>query len=163
MLLINCEINLVLTWSANCVISNATANQATTFAITDTKLYVPIVTLSIDDNVKLSQQWKLVFKSTISWNQYETTIQNARVNNCYREKELLLQRTISIFFKKTIYIQKKKEKCYCYFFSVVLTTYLPIKIKEVYRKNTICKNLFFKSLITLFVWLIVFLDTCRFF
>ena len=52
MLLINCEINLVLTWSANCVISNATANQAT---ITDTKLYVPIVTLSID-NVKLSQQ-----------------------------------------------------------------------------------------------------------
>ena len=36
--LINCEINLILTWSANCVISNATVNQATTFAITDTKL-----------------------------------------------------------------------------------------------------------------------------
>ena len=118
MLLINCEINLVLTWSANCVISNATANQATTFAITDTKLYVPIVTLSIDDNVKLSQQWKLVFKSTISWNQYETTIQNARVNNCYREKELLLQRTISIFFKKTIYIQKKRKNAIAIFFQL---------------------------------------------
>ena len=38
--LINCEINLILTWSANCVISNAPANQATTSAITDTKLYV---------------------------------------------------------------------------------------------------------------------------
>ena len=36
--LINCEINLILTWSANCVISNATVNQGTTFAITDTKL-----------------------------------------------------------------------------------------------------------------------------
>ena len=43
--LINCEINLILTCSANCVISSAAANQATTFAITDTKLYVPVVTL----------------------------------------------------------------------------------------------------------------------
>ena len=65
--------------------------------------------------------------------------------------------------KQYIFKKKKKEKCYCYFVSVVLTTYLPIKVKEVYRKNTICKNLYFKSLITLFVWLIVFLDTCGFF
>ena len=34
-----------LTWSANCVMSNAAANQATTFAITDTKVYVPVVTV----------------------------------------------------------------------------------------------------------------------
>ena len=46
--LINCEINLFLTWSANCDISNTAANQATTFAITDTKLYVPVVTFSTD-------------------------------------------------------------------------------------------------------------------
>ena len=51
--LINCEINLILTWSANCVTSNAAANQVTTFAITDTKLYVPVVTLSTEDNAKL--------------------------------------------------------------------------------------------------------------
>ena len=51
--LINCEINAILTWSANFVISNAAANQATTFAITDIKLYVPVVTLSTDDNAKL--------------------------------------------------------------------------------------------------------------
>ena len=38
--LINCETNLILTWSKNCVICNAAANQDTTFAITDTKLYV---------------------------------------------------------------------------------------------------------------------------
>ena len=45
MTLINCEINLILTRSENYIISNATANQAATFAIIDTKLYVPVVTL----------------------------------------------------------------------------------------------------------------------
>ena len=63
--LFNCEINLILTWFANCVISNATVNQGTTFEITDTKLYVPVVTLSTDDNGKLLQQFKSGFKSTI--------------------------------------------------------------------------------------------------
>ena len=42
----------VPTWSENCVISNAAAIQATTFAITDTKLYVPVVTFSTKDNEK---------------------------------------------------------------------------------------------------------------
>ena len=52
--LINCEICLILTWSANCVIvSTNAANQNATFAITDTKLYVPVVTLSTQDNAKL--------------------------------------------------------------------------------------------------------------
>ena len=54
MTLINCEINLILTWSEDCVISSATG--ATKFKITDTKLYVPIVTLSAQDNTKLLQQ-----------------------------------------------------------------------------------------------------------
>ena len=45
-ILINCEINLVLTWPVNFVITNAAANQRTTFAIADRKLHVPIVTLS---------------------------------------------------------------------------------------------------------------------
>ena len=53
--LINCEINLVLTWSANCIISNTAANQATTFAITDRKFYVSVVTLSTDGNGTLLQ------------------------------------------------------------------------------------------------------------
>ena len=57
--LINCEINLILTWPANCVIvSTAVANQGATFAITDTKLYVAVVTLSTQDNVKLLDQLK---------------------------------------------------------------------------------------------------------
>ena len=47
---INCKINLILTWSANCVIlSGVVANQATTFEITDIKLYVLAVTLSFQD------------------------------------------------------------------------------------------------------------------
>ena len=59
MSLINCEINLILTWPANCVIvSTAVANQGATFAITDTKLYVAVVTLSAQDNVKLLDQLK---------------------------------------------------------------------------------------------------------
>ena len=52
--LINCEIDLILTWSANCVLSDA-QNQATTFAITDTESYVLVVTLSMQDNAKLPQ------------------------------------------------------------------------------------------------------------
>ena len=54
MLLINCEINVVLTWSVNRFIIDAPVdNQVPTFVITDTKHYVPPVTLSIQDNAKL--------------------------------------------------------------------------------------------------------------
>ena len=53
---INCEINLILTWFASCVIiSTNVANQNATFEITDTKLYVPLVTLSTKDNSKALQ------------------------------------------------------------------------------------------------------------
>ena len=54
--LINCEVNLILTRSSNCVlIANPIQNQAATFAITDTKLYVPVVTLSTQKNTKFIQ------------------------------------------------------------------------------------------------------------
>ena len=66
--LINCEIYLILTWSENFVISSATGE--TKFAITDTKLYVPIVTLSTQGNVKLFEQLKSGFKRTINLNKY---------------------------------------------------------------------------------------------
>ena len=54
MLLINCEVNLPLTWSKDCVITNSTGEEK--FGITETKLYVPVVTLSTQDNAKLLQQ-----------------------------------------------------------------------------------------------------------
>ena len=60
--LISSEINLILTWSTNCVIvSTSIANQNATFAITNTKVYVPVVILSTQDNVKLLQQLRSGF------------------------------------------------------------------------------------------------------
>ena len=50
MSLINCGINLILTWSEKCVLSNDA--KTTTLAIIDTKLYVSVVTLSTQDNTK---------------------------------------------------------------------------------------------------------------
>ena len=67
--LINCEVNLILTWSSICVlISTNVQNQNATFAITDTKLYVPIVTLSTQENTKFLQQLKSGFKRVIGIN-----------------------------------------------------------------------------------------------
>ena len=66
--LINCEINLILTRSTNCVTN--VANQNPTFKVTETKLYVPILTLSTQDNAKLLQQLKSGFKRTINLNKY---------------------------------------------------------------------------------------------
>ena len=69
--LINCEVNLILTWSSTCVLvaSNIEAHNPT-FAITDTKLYVPVVTLSTQENTKFLQQLKLGFKTVINWKKY---------------------------------------------------------------------------------------------
>ena len=69
--LINCEVELILAWSSNCVIIYTDiANQVPTFTRTETNLYVPVVTLSTQDNAKLLQQLKSCFKRTISWNKY---------------------------------------------------------------------------------------------
>ena len=56
--ILNCGINFIITWHTNFALSNAAANQGTTFAITDTRLYVPVLTLTTDDNGKLFQQLK---------------------------------------------------------------------------------------------------------
>ena len=80
--LINCEVNLELTWSRDCVITNSTGKGK--FAITETKLYVPVVTLSTQDNAKLLQLLKSSFKRTINWNEYgsnpKTLAQNRYLN-----------------------------------------------------------------------------------
>ena len=82
LLLINCEVNLILTWSSTCVITNSTG--AGTFEITDTKLYVPAVTLSTKENAKFFQQLKSGFKRVINWNKYlskpELLRQNPNLN-----------------------------------------------------------------------------------
>ena len=84
--LINSEINFILTWCGNCVIiytNNANLNP--TFEITETKLYVPVVTLSTQDNAKLLPQLKSRFQRTINWNKYlsktELLAQNPKLNH----------------------------------------------------------------------------------
>ena len=63
---INCEVNLILTRSSTCVIiSTNIQNQAVIFEITDTKLYVPVVTLSTQENTKFLQQLNSGFKRVI--------------------------------------------------------------------------------------------------
>ena len=83
--LINYEINLILTLSAcSVIVSTNVSNKNTTFEITDTKLYVPVVTLSTQQNSKLLQQLKSGFKRVINWNRYlskpELLAQNPNLN-----------------------------------------------------------------------------------
>ena len=86
MSLINCEVDLILTWSSTCVlVATNIANQNATFAITDKKLYLPVVTLSTQENTKFLQQLKSSFKRIINWNQYlskaELLAQNPNLNH----------------------------------------------------------------------------------
>ena len=81
--LIDCEINLILTWSPTSVIINSTGEAK--FEITDTKLYAPVVTLSTKDNAKLLEQLNSGFKRVINWNKYlskpELLAQNPNLNH----------------------------------------------------------------------------------
>ena len=77
--LINCKVELSLRWIENCVLTtapidadaNASGADSATFKITDAKLYVPIVTLSIEDNSKLTKLLNEGFKRPIYWNEYK--------------------------------------------------------------------------------------------
>ena len=96
--LINCEVSLALSWSANCVITSlekrlVTASQGgnptvyddsptnAVFKITDCELYVPVVPLSAEDDNKLLEQLKTGFKKAITWNKYRAEISNQTKNN----------------------------------------------------------------------------------
>ena len=69
--LINCEVEIILNWSTNCVIIYTNVNnKVPTLTITETNRYVPVATLSTQDNEKLLPQLKSGFKRKISWNKY---------------------------------------------------------------------------------------------
>ena len=99
--IINCEVELILTWSKNCVITKSTGEGK--IAITDTKLYVPVVTLSTHDNVKLLHQLKSGFKRKIIWNKYESSIkifaQNRYLNHLIKPSFQGVNRLCIIFRK----------------------------------------------------------------
>ena len=97
--MINCEVSLTLTWSENCVLNDITT-QATraaqrdnparpaiksptnaTFKLTGTKLYVPVVTLSTEDDKNLLVRLKSGFKRTIKWNKYRSEMTNETKTN----------------------------------------------------------------------------------
>ena len=84
--LINCEIELILTWSAGCnVVYTGVDNQAPALTITETNLYVPVVTLSTQDNAELLPHLKSSFKTATSQNKYlakpELLTRNANLNH----------------------------------------------------------------------------------
>ena len=81
--LINCKVELSLNWAEKCVLTTATIGANTDdatgadgaiFKITDAKLYVPVVTLSTEDNAKLAKLLSEVFKRSVYWNKYKPSI-----------------------------------------------------------------------------------------
>ena len=70
--LINCEVNLISTWSKDSVITSSKGEGK--FTIIETKHYVSVVTLSTQGNAKLLQQLKTGFKRKINWNKYESSV-----------------------------------------------------------------------------------------
>ena len=121
MLLINWEVSLTLTWSENCVLTDITTHAArtaqgdnparpainaltnATFKITDTKLYVPVVTLSTKDDNNFLEQLKSGFKRTIRWNKYRSEMTNQTKTNHLNH---LIDPT---FIKVLVYFSKMKK------------------------------------------------------
>ena len=95
--LINCEVELILTWFKNCVLLDKSTREAdydadpnvyeidnpenAIFEITDTKFYIPTVTLSKEDDIKHLEQLKSGFKKTIKWNKYRSQMTVQPKNN----------------------------------------------------------------------------------
>ena len=93
--LISCEVFLELKWNKNCVITSLERRQVAagppvvrdnaptgaTLSITDCKLYVPVVTLSKDDEIKLLTNLKSGFKREITWNKYRSQVTTDAINN----------------------------------------------------------------------------------
>ena len=92
--LINCKAELSLNWIENCVLTSAaidanvnnTGADSATFKITDAKIYVPVVTLSAEDNAKLSKLLGEGFRRSVYWDKYKV-IDNAVVEIAANNEE----------------------------------------------------------------------------
>ena len=134
MSLINCEIDFISTWSANCVIVYTNvANQSATFQITETKLYVPVVTLSTQDNAKLLPQLKSGFKRTINWNKYlakpELLRQNPNLNHLVEPSFQGINKLFVLAFENDV--QRTSSKRY----------YLPISDQPIKNNKVTYENI----------------------
>ena len=123
--LINCEMSLILTGSRECVITSMERRVVTnaqrdisptntTFQIKDIELYVPVVTLSTENDKKLLEKLRTGFKRTIKWNKYRSEMTNQTKNNNLNylidstftkvnKSYHLKMKTIGHFFQSTMY------------------------------------------------------------
>ena len=160
--LINCEISLTLTWSEKCALTDITTKAATaaqwdnparpainapsTFKITDTKFYVPVVTLSTEDDNNFLKQLKSRFKRTIKWNKCRPEITNqTKTNNLNYLIDLTFDKVNRLFvllFEKednrTSFSKYYTPKVEIKDFNVLIDGKsffdMPVKNKEAYEK-----------------------------
>ena len=133
--LINCEVELI--------INTNVANQNPTFTITETNLYVPVVTLSTQDNAKLLLQLKSGFKRTISWNKYlakpELLAQNPNLNHLiepsFQSVDLIFEDDVQRTSNKRHYIPNVEIKDYNVMIDEKNLFDQPVKNDKVTYKN----------------------------
>ena len=122
--LINCKMYLELNWTKDCVMSNI---ADTTFKTTSMELYVPIVTLSTKDKVKLTKKLNEGSKRPVYWNKYITKMESKDLNNGNSLQHFILM----LLFKEL-------EDCLS-----LLLTILMLEIKNL--KETVTENIFFQE------------------
>ena len=120
--LINCKIEISLTWNENCTLSDS--NENSTFTIKDAKLYVPVVTLSIEDNHKLSKLLSEGFKRSIYWNKYKV-IPNRPYNTNEGIRELL----------DSSYQRVKRLFALAYTIQTIIAELRPILIEDIFYQE----------------------------
>ena len=155
--LISCEVSLELKWDKNCIITSLeqrdigggnrdNAPTGATLAINACKLYVPAVTLSEDDEIKLLTNLKSGFKREIIWNKYRSQMTTEPVNN---NLNILIDPTFTnvnrLFVLAYQNADDRQSFCQFYLRNVMVKDYnviidklaffdLPIKTEEAYEK-----------------------------
>ena len=157
--LINCEMELILNWSKNCVLADMTvratqggnpaivAPSGATFEITDTTLCVPIITLSKENNKKLLEQLKSGLKRTLKWNKYRSQMNVQPQNNNYLIDPTFtnINRLFVLLFARTNAGDNRDSFSHYYVPNVKIKDFnvltngksfydLPVKNKEAYEK-----------------------------
>ena len=132
--LINCAIELILTWFNNCVLISKTTRKAdynanpiarkidnpenAIFQIKDTKLYVPVVTLSKENDIEFLEQLKSRFKRTIKWNKYRSQMtiepQNNNLNYLIDPKFINVNRLFVLSFARNVEGDNRDSFSRCY-------------------------------------------------
>ena len=153
--LINCEVELILNWFKKCVLISKATREANygpnpvvyvydnpenaTFQITNTKLYVPVVTLSKENDIKLLEQLKLGFTRTIKWNKYRPQMtlqpQNNNLNYLINPKSTNVNRLFVLSFPRNDDTDSRYSYSNCYVPKVEINDFIFLKYKKYYKKE----------------------------